>query len=225
MGRGRRLWRGGRPRLPFWVALGLLVLILYRVVTTWQIPPPVVAPGQYWVERVVDGDTLVIAGGQRVRLIGVNTPETKDPRRPVEPFGPEAAEFTRRHVAGRKVRLEFDRERRDRYDRILVYLYVGDWFLNEELIRNGLGRAELKYHYSSVMKRRFRAAEEEARRECLGIWSRPDAKHRKRAALRRGVLPRPEFAGMPPFTSNSVIGQQANRIVRTAGQPGSFIVQ
>ncbi len=130
------------------------------------------------VERVVDGDTLVLQGGQRVRLLGVDTPETVHPERPVEPFGPEATEFTRRHVAGRTVRLEFDRERRDRYRRILAYVYRDDWFLNEELIRAGLSRAELRYPYREAMKRRFRAAETEARHNRAGIWGgeprRPD---------------------------------------------------
>ena len=60
------------------------------------------------VERVIDGDTLLMENSERVRLIGVNTPETKHPRRPVEHFGKEAAAFTRRMVEGKRVRLEFD---------------------------------------------------------------------------------------------------------------------
>src|SRR5687767_4616129 len=63
--------------------------------------------GNYrFVERVIDGDTLVLASGERVRLIGVDTPETKHPRKTVQHFGKEAAAFTRRVVEGRRVRLE-----------------------------------------------------------------------------------------------------------------------
>jgi endonuclease YncB( thermonuclease family) len=60
------------------------------------------------VERVVDGDTLLLQSGERVRLIGVDTPETKHPKKPVERFGKEASEFTRQMVEGKRVRLEFD---------------------------------------------------------------------------------------------------------------------
>lgn len=130
------------------------------------------SPGPYRVQRVVDGDTLVLDGGTRVRLIGVDTPETKHPNKPVEPLGPEASEFTRRHVEGRQVTLQFDRERRDRYKRVLAYVYVGDWFLNEELIRAGFSRAETRYPFSTQMKARFRAAEAEAKENRRGLWAR-----------------------------------------------------
>ena len=69
------------------------------------------------VVRVVDGDTLLLDRNERVRLIGVDTPETVDPRRPVERFGKEASAFTKRMVEGKRVRLEFDQDRRDRFGR------------------------------------------------------------------------------------------------------------
>jgi micrococcal nuclease len=122
------------------------------------------------VARVVDGDTLVLDSGQRVRLIGVDTPETVHPQRPPEPLGPEASEFTRRLVEGRPVRLEFDRERWDAYQRVLAYVYVDDLLLNEELIRAGLSRAFTTYPFRSDMQRRFRAAEAEARAGRRGLW-------------------------------------------------------
>jgi micrococcal nuclease len=126
----------------------------------------------YRVERVVDGDTLLLEGGTRIRLLGVNTPETKHPDRPPEPFGFEAAAFTRRHTEGRYVKLRFDRERRDRYHRVLAYVYLDDWFLNEELIRAGYSRAETRFPYSGTMKNRFRQAEEQARTERRGRWAK-----------------------------------------------------
>ena len=128
------------------------------------------AGSSYAVERVVDGDTLLLEDRTRVRLLGVDTPETKRPDLPVDPLGLEAAEFMRRHVDGRPVRLEFDRERRDRFGRVLAYVYVDQLLLNEELIRNGYSRAETYFPYSEQMKRRFRAAEDEARAARRGGW-------------------------------------------------------
>lgn len=161
------------------VAVRMVTLAVLAVLAVWQFfypadrrPRELPLPGDVaLVERAVDGDTLLLADRTRVRLLGVDTPETKRPDWPVERFGPEAHEFTREHVEGRRVRLEFDKERRDKYDRVLAYVYVGDWFLNEELIRAGLGRALTQYPYSEQMKRRFRAAQREAQRERRGIWS------------------------------------------------------
>lgn len=92
------------------------------------------------VESVVDGDTIVVAGGTRVRLIGVDTPETKDPRRPVGCFGREASRFTASLLPrGTPVRLVGDVEQRDRYDRTLAYVYrlPDGLFVNAELLRRG----------------------------------------------------------------------------------------
>lgn len=129
-----------------------------------------------FVERVVDGDTLVIAGGDRVRLIGVDTPETHHPTKPAQPFGQEAYEFTRRMVEGKRVELQFDSgESVDRYGRTLAYVYVEGQFLNEILLRQGLARALTNYPFSSEMKARFRAAEAQAKAAHRGVWSLPQS--------------------------------------------------
>lgn len=106
-----------------------------------------------------------------IRLIGVDTPETVKPDHPVEPFGPEATQFTRQFLAGGTARLSFDRERVDRYGRQLAYVWVGERMLNEELLRSGLARFEPRFHYSEAVKRRFRQAQQEAKQAGLGIWS------------------------------------------------------
>ena len=92
------------------------------------------------VERVIDGDTIKVRIGdgiETVRYIGVDTPETVHPTRGVEPYGKAASAFNRALVAGRRVRLEFDVERRDRYGRLLAYVYVDSLFVNAELLRRG----------------------------------------------------------------------------------------
>jgi len=85
----------------------------------------------YKVKRVIDGDTILLTNGERVLLIGVDTPETVHPNKPVEYFGKEASAFTKKMVEGKKVKLEFDWDRRDKYDRLLAYVYLLDGtFLN-----------------------------------------------------------------------------------------------
>ena len=131
--------------------------------------------GTYDVERCVDGDTLVLAdvSKTRVRLIGADTPETVKPNTPVQPFGPEASRFTKDAIAqnGHKVRITFDGTQIDKYGRTLAMVWLGDTLLNEQLIREGLARAQLQYDYSREMKDRFQAAENLAKREKRGIWS------------------------------------------------------
>ena len=86
-------------------------------------PPP--ATGV--VERVVDGDTVIVragGGALRVRLLGIDTPETVDPDRPVGCFGPEASAYTKHLLTGRSVSLVYDRELHDRYGRLLAYVYL-----------------------------------------------------------------------------------------------------
>jgi micrococcal nuclease len=81
---------------------------------------------QDWVtvKRVIDGDTILLVNEERVRLIGVDTPETKHPQKPVERFGKEAYLFTKSMVEGKNVRLEYDQQRRDKYKRLLAYVYL-----------------------------------------------------------------------------------------------------
>jgi micrococcal nuclease len=166
-----------RSRLHF-VPFIALVLVVALARWWWSAeqqpaaaPPPLLAEGEHPVVRVVDGDTLLLAGDVRVRLLGVDTPETVKPDHPPEPFGPEASEFTRAFVAAGPMRLTFDRERVDRYGRQLAFVWRGNECLNEQLIAAGLSPAMTKYPYSPTMKDRFRAAEREAKRKKLGIWA------------------------------------------------------
>ena len=162
-------------------ALPILLLLIIAGLQAWRgcsaeqaVVPENLPAGEYPLRRVVDGDTLLLRDGRRVRLMGVDTPETVKEDTPVQPWGPEATQFTREFTAGGNLRLQFDRERLDQYGRYLAYVWVGDRMLNEELLRAGLARWEPGYHYSPAMKTRFRKAQREAQEAHRGIWSERD---------------------------------------------------
>jgi len=123
----------------------------------------------YKVERAIDGDTLLLINGEKVRLIGVNTPETKHPQKPVEYFGKEAHLFTKQMVDGKEARFEFERQKRDRYGRLLAYVYLLDGtFLNAEIIKQGYGFAYTRFPFKYMGE--FRRYEREARENKRGLW-------------------------------------------------------
>lgn len=125
------------------------------------------------VSRVIYGDTIRLASGEKVRLIGVDTPDTKHPRSPLEPLGRQATEFTRRLLKDKRVWLEYDRQRRDRYGRTLAYVYLEDGtFLNAEILRRGYGFAYTRYPCRHAD--RFHALEREAREGRRGLWAGND---------------------------------------------------
>lgn len=131
------------------------------------------------VTKVVDGDTIdVLIGGQKksVRLIGINTPETVDPRRPVQCFGKEASNETKRLLEGKQVLLTKDVSEVDKYNRLLrlVYLPLENGqllFVNDYLVREGFAN---NYTYPPDIKfdSQFRQAEQEAREQKRGLWSK-----------------------------------------------------
>jgi len=175
--RQRRYWYDYRGAV-IWIIC--LLLVAWRAYENSQTPSPapvLLEEGFHQVRRVVDGDTLLMESGARVRLQGINTPETVKEDSPVEAWGPEASQFTKDFVrrANSRIRLTFGLERKDRYDRFLAFVWDGDVMLNEELVRAGLAEARLDYRYSGTMKRRLAQAQEEARRAGRGIWSKTTA--------------------------------------------------
>jgi len=152
-----------------------ILLLVFAVACGSDLPsePTQIEPAQSLpaVTRVIDGDTVVVEGVGTVRLIGVDTPETVDPRRPVQYFGKEASEFTRQLAAGKRVRLEFDQDRMDRYGRTLAYVYLqpDNLLLNAEIIRQGYGFAYTRFPFR--MMEQFRMFEQEARVAGRGLWA------------------------------------------------------
>jgi len=140
--------------------------------------PRATDPATARVLRVVDGDTVVVACDSRpitVRLIGVDTPETVHPRKPVERFGREASAFLKALIHGKSVRIEYEPgpSRLDKYGRTLAYLYLepGGLCVNREIIARGYGHAYTRYPFAFLDD--FRAAERNARERQLGLWA-PD---------------------------------------------------
>jgi len=156
-----------------WSVPGIIVVAL--LAAFFNPPDQAITQGDFdVVERVVDGDTLLLQSGERVRLIGVDTPEIKHPKKPVEYFGKEASAFTWRMVEGKRVRLEFDqanavRAHKDRYGRTLAYVFLEDGtLLNAEIIKQGYGHAYTQFPFSRMEE--FRRLEREAREQGRGLW-------------------------------------------------------
>jgi len=119
------------------------------------------------VSRIIDGDTVVLASGEHVRYIGMNTPEMN----PLQPFAREATEANRLLVEGKTVRLEKDISETDRYGRLLRYVWVDNTMVNLELVRRGL--AEAKAYLPDVRYQAlFEAAEVEAKLAGRGMWAK-----------------------------------------------------
>ncbi|MFA5145387.1 MAG: thermonuclease family protein [Candidatus Omnitrophota bacterium] len=136
-----------------------------------------------FIKRVVDGDTLVLENGERVRLIGIDTPEmhesnklSRDARRSgqdrktIQKLGTRAYEFTKNLAEGKRASLEFDVEKRDRYGRLLAYVYLKDGtFLNAEIVKQGyasLMTISPNVKYSSM----FLELNRQAREGHKGLW-------------------------------------------------------
>jgi micrococcal nuclease len=142
---------------------------------------PRFAPGKELtavVTDVVDGDTIEVrlpdGSEEDVRYIGVDTPESVKPGSPVECGGPEASRYNERVVGGRHVLLKFDEEERDRYGRLLAYVYVHatkDVLVNALLVRLGFART-LEIEPNTSLAKLFNALEAEAGRVGRGLWGK-----------------------------------------------------
>ena len=133
---------------------------------------------QFTVVKVVDGDTLDIDipdgtySHTRIRLWGVDTPETKDPRRGVMYYGPEASEFATQKALGKQVVIFLDKERntRDKYHRLLAYIQLPDkTYLNEVLLSEGFAYADLRFKHNFYNK--YKQLESLARSQKKGLWA------------------------------------------------------
>ncbi|OGM76145.1 hypothetical protein A2188_01645 [Candidatus Woesebacteria bacterium RIFOXYA1_FULL_43_9] len=122
------------------------------------------------VVNVVDGDTFKIESGETVRMIGIDTPETVHPSKPVQCYGKEASLKTEELIEGKEIKLEKDISEKDKYNRLLRYVYVGDVFLNEYLVREGYAVSS-SYPPDIKYQDKFVEAQKRAREENKGLWN------------------------------------------------------
>lgn len=128
------------------------------------------------ISRVVDGDTLRVIlhnnTEETVRLLLIDTPETVHPNKPVQPFGPEASEFVKKLLPeGKEVELELGISERDKYGRLLAYVYVDGKMINKMLLEQGLARVAYVFAPNTKYVDEFRNIQEKARQNGIGIWS------------------------------------------------------
>jgi micrococcal nuclease len=156
----------------------LLVLVVFAYFELARVGEVSIDETKYYpVSYVVDGDTFKAMIGSReitVRVLGINTPETVDPRKPVECYGLEASAEMKSLIAGRTVRLVFNpnRERQDKYGRYLLYVYRDDGlFVNDFLIKEGYAR-EYTVGTPYSFQSEFRADEQAAKIVQKGLWGK-----------------------------------------------------
>lgn len=155
-------------QLEWKTAIGSGVVLHREDLTRGDLIPPEEAT----VIEVIDGDTIdVLLRGkvERVRLIGVDTPETVHPFKEVEHFGKEASNYTKSQLQDARVTLEYDLSRRGKYGRLLAYVHIGERHFNAELISEGYAFAYLKYPFR--YREDFRVLEKKAQAQGLGLWS------------------------------------------------------
>lgn len=161
----------------------LAILLIILLLGFFTCPPKsTIAPDVYEVVRVVDGDTFIAridAQDVRVRLIGVDTPESVHPNKEVEHFALEASAYLKKLLEGEQVYFVYDQNNaatnhKDRYDRMLAYAYRArdSLFVNAEIIRQGYGHAYSKYPFTRLEE--FLKYERNARHQKLGLWTEMD---------------------------------------------------
>ncbi|CAM3705193.1 thermonuclease family protein [Erysipelothrix urinaevulpis] len=133
---------------------------------------PVLVANDYKI-RCVDGDTFVL-NDQKIRMLGIDTPESVKPNHPVEPFGKEASDYTCKKLeSAKKIDLKQDKGNEfDKYDRMLAWVYLDDVLLQEDLLTKGF--AEIKYINKKTVDNRIldqlKNAESRAKQAKIGIW-------------------------------------------------------
>jgi micrococcal nuclease len=156
----------------------IAIVCLLAAAGWWWLRSDGPPPSHATVARVVDGDTVYVTAGSHtydVRLLGIDTPETVDPHRPVGCYGPEASAYTKHLLTGARVELVYDRQRHDRYGRWLAYLYLErdsrpPLFVNARLVAAGYART-LSIPPNTAHAAELAALEQQAALAGRGLWS------------------------------------------------------
>ena len=152
------------------LALTLLILVAGLL---WGCGPPPGPPREARVVRVIAGDSAVLEGGARVRFLGMDAPEMERDGRPAEFLAHESRDYVTGLIQGKTVRLEYDRERYDRYGRLLAYLYLPNGaMVNLAVVRQGLARV---YSHPPNLRHQeeLNTAQQEAMAAGRGLWQKP----------------------------------------------------
>lgn len=171
----------------------------------------------YKVRIVIDGDTVVIGykgTPTKVRMIGVDTPETVHPQKPVEEYGREASAFTKNLLLGESVYLRFDQEKKDKYGRLLAYLYRAPdgLFVNLEIVRQGYGHAYTLFPFKHLET--FRYYELRARDAEKGLWNKRPVSQKPTGRTSQKVEPKAETQ---PTNLDTVYATRSGRKYHRSG--------
>jgi micrococcal nuclease len=169
------LWKSSKSKsIPWWLVLisSLSLLALHAGWLTGCSVEPQAPPREGQVSRVIDGDTLTLESGARVRLLGIDAPELEKEGRPADFLAHKAKAVLTDLTRGQKVRLEYDVLRYDHYGRLLAYLFRPDGtFINAEMVRSGL--AHVYPHQPNLRHREFlQGAQREAMEANRGVWQK-----------------------------------------------------
>ena len=126
---------------------------------------------QYEVIRVIDGDTVELKNGERLRYNDIDTPETVHPSKPIECYGPEASKENKELVEGEIILVEFGNPKKDKYGRLLGYVFVDDLFVNAELVKGGYAEVNSYGNPGSKIDELMNM-EREAKRQPVGLWDK-----------------------------------------------------
>ncbi len=151
--------------------ISAITIFIFLLLTSYQSKPneSVITSSEnnlFQVARVIDGDTVELSDGRKVRYIGIDAPESTKKTC----FGEESTNKNKELVEGKKARLEKDVSDTDRYGRLLRYVYVEDIFVNEYLVREGYARSST-YPPDVKFQNQFKEAEKEARENSKGLWN------------------------------------------------------
>lgn len=148
--------------------------LVNNVQTLRTIDESYLVEGEYYVDYVIDGDTFITkfnGVSKKVRLIGVNTPEiTSKYKKSFNHFGETAAQYLKNKIEKKKVKLEFDNYKFDKYGRVLAYVYFENKMINENLVEIGYA-SSLPTSWNKKYLERFQTAQKRAKEKYLGIWS------------------------------------------------------
>ena len=160
------------------IALGMVLLLFGLVLAFERVKTePAKASDTFKVQKVVDGDTLEIQRFgkiEKVRLIGIDTPETLDPRKPVQCYGKEASDKSKSLLDGKDIKLEFDPivGEKDKYGRLLAYVWLNGSLVNLDLLKGGYAHEYTYRNQKYKYQLEFKDAENSAKFGLVGLWSK-----------------------------------------------------